>query len=210
MKLKTILSLSLATLILGGLASCTKPSGPMTQTEKIESAKTFLTGKVVLSAHAFMSEKNLTGLETGAPMMYNFEWKADNTLLLKLDGFSVGKMPLKLFFNADLKPVPENQWEKTEMPGDGWIKLYGDNGVTSLSPISPNMPKMPGGTGGKVTMFVNAETHEIQFNLDFNLMSVKSEVFRQKVDPERVKNFEAEKKKFEEDYAAWKKAQGRP
>lgn len=208
MKLKTILSLSLVALILGGLASCSKPSGPMTQTEKIESAKTFLTGKVVLSAHAFMGEKNLTGLKTGAPMMYNFEWKADNTLHLKLDGFSVAKMPLRLFFDADLKPVPENQWEKDEMPGDGWIKLYGDNGVTSLTAISPKMPKMPGGTGGKVTMFVNAETHEIQFDLNFNMMGIKAEVFRQKIDPARVNNYEAEKKKFEEDYAAWKKNQG--
>ena len=209
MKLKTILSLSLVTLTLAyGLASCSKPSGPMTEAEKIESAQTFLTGDVVLSARAFMGEKDLTGLETGAPMKYHFEWKAGNTLHLKLDGFSVGKMPLQLFFEADLKPVPENQWEKKEMPGDGWIKLYADNGVSSFTPISPNMPKLPNGTGGKVTMFVNAETHEIQFNLDFNVMDIKTEVYRQKVDPSRVKNFEAEKKKFEEDYAAWKKAQG--
>ena len=209
MKLKSLFALSFVPLLFG-LASCSKPSGPVTTADQIKEAKTVLTGDVVVNAHAYMKGNLLTGLPTGAPMKYTFSWKGDDALHLALNEFAVANMPLQLFFNIDLNVIPRNKWEREEMEGNDWIKFYGDNGVTTFKSINPKVPALDDGNGGKVTMYYNVKTRQIELSLDFNTQTITTEVPLQVVDPSRAARYEEELLKYAEEFAKWKAEQGRP
>ena len=60
-------------------------------------------------------------------LLINFSWSKDS-LRLMLDGFTVGKMPLIVYFSCKMKFMQLNSWEKDEYKGDGWIKFKGKDG----------------------------------------------------------------------------------
>jgi hypothetical protein len=60
----------------------------------------------------------------------------------------------------------------------------------------------------KVQGYYNAKTHEIQFIVNYNMMNVRSECFKQTIDKSRLATFDADKAKYEEDLKAYKKEHG--
>lgn len=56
--------------------------------------------------------------------------------------------------------------------------------------------------------YLNVLTNEIEFIINYNLMNVRTETFKQTIDKSRIDNFEAEFAQYEKDLAQWKKEHG--
>ena len=65
----------------------------------LKEAKNILSGDIVLSTKATMNTVDKTLLPQGCPTKFNFSWEKDS-LRLMLDGFTVGKMPLIVYFSC--------------------------------------------------------------------------------------------------------------
>ena len=170
-------------------------------------AKEFLTGDIVLSAHATMNGVNKTLLPTGCPTKFNFAWKdaKTDTLTISLLDFTVGKMGMIINFKCDVTTMPLNSWEKDEYRGDGWFKFYGKDGHT----WGQNNEGNPSDTkGSSVKGYFNVNTHEINFIVDYNMMNVRSECFLQVVDKTRINRFDEEFAQYEADLKKWKEEHG--
>lgn len=182
---------------------------------QIELAKEILKGDIVLSTTATLQGVDKTLLEGGCPSMFTFTWDKtdlwtpsdpDNAMLLKLDEFIVGNMPMAVWFFVEAKFMELNKWEKEEYTGDGWLKFKGQDGVATSSD-STNMDESDG-FGGSAIGYINVQTKEVEFLIDFNLMNVRSHSFLQKIDKDRIKNYEEELADYERRLAEYKEANG--
>ena len=167
-------------------------------TELVKEATNYLNGEIVLSTNATMNGVNKTLLPEGCPTKFKFEWsKTDaQTFTISLLDFTVGNMGMIINFKCDVKTMVLNSWEQKEYTGDGWIKFKGEDGSASSA------------KGSSVQGYYNAKTHQIQFIVNYNMMNVRSECFKQTIDKSRLATFDADKAKYEEDLKAYKKEHG--
>ena len=180
-KLYFLFSLLMATVI--GLSSCESDDSltnePPAQ-EYIDKAKEILVGDLVLSTRATMSGVDKTLLESGCPTKFNFSWREDGTMVLDLSDFTVGAMPFAITFRCATKFMQLNSWEKDEYPGSGWVDG-----------------------------FLNVDTKQVEFIVDYNMMNVRTETFLQEIDKSRIDRFEEEFAQYEKDLEEAKKEQGK-
>ena len=173
----------------------------------VTEARQFLTGDIVLGAHATMNGVSKTLLPEGCPTKFNFKWsdKNDNKFTISLRNFTVGVMPLKINFSCEVKVMQLNSWEKDEYKGSGWFKFYGTDGQVSGE---DNAGTPSQANGSSVKGYFNADTHEINFIVNYNMMNVRSECFLQTVDKSRINRFEQEFAQYEKDLAKYKEEHG--
>lgn len=200
---------SLIALFFLGFSSCSS-DGNLDQKEPTEEyfkeAKNILKGDIVLSTKATLNGVDKTLLPKGCPTKFKFDWVNDKTVKLSLDGFTVGNMPLTIYFLCQCKFMELNSWEKDEYKGDGWLKFKGQDGQVTGDP--KDQSGIEKGSGATVIGYLNVKTHEINFIVNYNLMNVRSECFLQTIDKNRINNYEAEFAQYEKDLAAYKKEHG--
>lgn len=176
-------------------------------------AKEILKDSVVVRAKALMGPVDKTLLPEGCPLKYHFSWnlKSETPLNIKLKNFSVGNMPVQVWFNIYCRLIPLNSWEKDEYKGDGWIKFTGVNGDVTYTPNQNDTNKQytdGKGGAGTVTGFLNVNTKQIEFSTNFNVMLMQSYVFLQTIDYSKMDTYEKDLAKYEADLAAYKKGHG--
>ena len=176
-------------------------------TTQIQQARKILTDSIVLNATAMQGTVNKTLLDKGCPLKYYFNWKSDDIVKLQIREFSVGTMPIKIWFSIDCKFMQLNSWEKEEYKGTGWIKFQGRGGSTVMEAIDEGYEDGNGGAG-TVQGYLNVDTHEIEFVTNFNVMNFSSDVYPQKVDSSRMERFEKEFAQYEKELAEYKKEHG--
>lgn len=176
-------------------------------TELVKEATNYLNGEIVLSTNATMNGVNKTLLPEGCPTKFKFEWsKTDaQTFTISLLDFTVGNMGMIISFKCDVKTMVLNSWEQKEYTGDGWIKFKGVDGSVWGTDTDGSASSAK---GSSVQGYYNAKTHEIQFIVNYNMMNVRSECFKQTIDKSRLATFDADKAKYEEDLKAYKKEHG--
>ena len=195
------------------LSSCTSDQ-EITQEDAdqtlVTKAQDFLNGDIVLSTNATMNGWNKTLLPTGCPTKFNFKWTGDQSFDVKLLNFTVGNMGMIVNFRCNVKTMQLNSWEKKEYTGDGWIKFYGEDGYT----WGQNEDGSGAGDEGAPTKgsfvqgYYNANTHQIQFIVNYNMMNVRSECFLQTIDKDRINNYDKEFAKYEADLKKYKEEHG--
>lgn len=176
-------------------------------TELVQEATNYLNGEIVLRTNATMNGVNKTLLPEGCPTKFKFEWsKTDaQTFTISLLDFTVGNMGMIINFKCDVKTMVLNSWEQKEYTGDGWIKFKGEDGSVWGTDTDGSASSAK---GSSVQGYYNAKTHEIQFIVNYNMMNVRSECFKQTIDKSRLATFDADKAKYEADLAAYKKEHG--
>ena len=210
---KTIKTLALFLLCLMCLilqASCSSDeeiTDADANTELVKEATKYLNGEIVLRTNATMNGVNKTLLPEGCPTKFKFEWsKTDaQTFTISLLDFTVGNMGMIINFKCDVKTMVLNSWEQKEYTGDGWIKFKGVDGSVWGTDTDGSASSAK---GSSVQGYYNAKTHEIQFIVNYNMMNVRSECFKQTIDKSRLATFDADKKKYEADLKAYKEANG--
>ena len=173
----------------------------------VSEAQSYLKDEIILSTKATLSGVDKTLLPEGCPTKFKFEWsKTDaQTFTISLLDFTVGNMGMIISFKCDVKCMELNSWEKKEYTGDGWIKFKGVDGSVWGTDTDGSASSAK---GSSVQGYYNAKTHEIQFIVNYNMMNVRSECFKQTIDKSRLATFDADKKKYEADLAAYKKEHG--
>ncbi len=201
-----------ACLVLGfmSLVSCSSDeeiTDADANTELVKEARNYLNGEIVLRTNATMNGVNKTLLPEGCPTKFKFEWsKTDaQTFTISLLDFTVGNMGMIINFKCDVKTMVLNSWEQKEYTGDGWIKFKGEDGSVWGTDTDGSASSAK---GSSVQGYYNAKTHEIQFIVNYNMMNVRSECFKQTIDKSRLATFDADKAKYEADLAAYKKEHG--
>jgi len=177
--------------------------------EYLKVAKNTLQDSIVLNATAMMGTVNKTLLEEGCPLKYYFEWSTEDTLNMQIRNFSVGKMPVHIWFSVNLKFMQLNTWEKEEYGDEdsGWIKFQGTSGVTTINSTTNEYDDGEGGAG-TVTGYFNAKTNEIEFVTNFYVANMSADVYQQEIDLSRIETFDEEFAKYEEDLAQYKEDNG--
>lgn len=191
-----------------GLTSCESDDDqvPLEQTN-MEKAQEILDGEIVFSTRATMNGVDKTLVAAGCPTKFCFVWNADGTLTIEQRNFSVGSMPLAINFSCNVQFMNLDSWEQDEYPGKGWIKFKGTNGkVTYVPKIST---KADAESGAGVSGYLNVNTRQVEFIIDYNMMNVRSEAFLQEIDKTRINRFEEEFAQYEKEYAKLKEEQGR-
>ena len=201
-----------ACLVLGfmSLVSCSSDeeiTDADANTELVQEATNYLNGEIVLRTNATMNGVNKTLLPEGCPTKFKFEWsKTDaQTFTISLLDFTVGNMGMIINFKCDVKTMVLNSWEQKEYTGDGWIKFKGEDGSVWGTDTDGSASSAK---GSSVQGYYNAKTHQIQFIVNYNMMNVRSECFKQTIDKSRLATFDADKAKYEKDLAAYKKEHG--
>lgn len=207
-KLYFLFSLLMATVI--GLSSCESDdslTGEPPAQEYIDKAKEILVGDIVLSTRATMNGVDKTLLKSGCPTKFNFSWREDGTMVLDLSDFTVGAMPFAITFRCATKFMNLNSWEQEEYEGSGWVKFVGTDGnvTTSGDDAADNKE----GSGARVDGFLNVDTKQVEFIVDYNMMNVRTETFLQTIDKTRTDRFEEEFAQYEKDLEEAKKEQGK-
>lgn len=191
-----------------GLTSCSSDNNLEQKDPNVEyvnAAKNILNGDIVLSTKATMNGVDKTLLPNGCPTKFSFEWEKDS-MQLSLKGFTVGNMPLIVYFSCKCKFMQLNSWEKDEYKGEGWVKFKGKDGNVTGDPKDNSGVQK--GSGAGVDGYLNVKTKEIIFIVNYNMMNVRSECFLQTIDKSRINNYAAEFAQYEKDLAAYKKEHG--
>ena len=207
---KNIACLSLLFFAVFAFCSCSSDeeiTNSDANSELVKEATNYLNGEIVLSTNATMNGVNKTLLPEGCPTKFKFEWsKTDaQTFTISLLDFTVGNMGMIINFKCDVKTMVLNSWEQKEYTGDGWIKIKGEDGSVWGTDTDGSASSAK---GSSVQGYYNAKTHEIQFIVNYNMMNVRSECFKQTIDKSRLATFDADKKKYEADLKAYKEANG--
>ena len=173
----------------------------------VSEAKSYLKDEIILSTKATLSGVDKTLLPEGCPTKFKFEWSKtdDQTFTISLLDFTVGNMGMIINFKCDVKCMVLNSWEQKEYTGDGWVKFKGVDGSVWGTDTDGSASSAK---GSSVQGYYNAKTHEIQFIVNYNMMNVRSECFKQTIDESRLATFETDKAKYEADLAAYKKEHG--
>lgn len=221
MKIQYLFSCLLIALMLGA-TSCESDSvvTPIDNSdngkELLDKAKTILDGPIVFSTRATMASVDKTLLPTGCPTKFNFSWKEEEqALFVELKDFTVGGMPLCITFRCDTKFYTLNSWEKKEYPGKGWIKFSGSDGYVmavptgySIDEFFDHLEDAQQGSGSRIDGYLNTETNQIKFIVDYNMYLVRSETFLQTIDKSRLAKYDEEFAQYEKDLAEYKKEHG--
>ena len=207
---KNIACLSLLFFAVFAFCSCSSDeeiTNSDANTELVKEATNYLNGEIVLSTNATMNGVNKTLLPEGCPTKFKFEWsKTDaQTFTISLLDFTVGNMGMIINIKCDVKCMVLNSWEQKEYTGDGWVKFKGVDGSVWGTDTDGSASSAK---GSSVQGYYNAKTHEIQFIVNYNMMNVRSECFKQTIDKSRLATFDADKAKYEADLAAYKKEHG--
>lgn len=207
---KNIACLSLLFFAVFAFCSCSSDeeiTNSDANTELVKEATNYLNGEIVLSTNATMNGVNKILLPEGCPTKFKFEWsKTDaQTFTISLLDFTVGNMGMIINFKCDVKCMVLNSWEQKEYTGDGWVKFKGVDGSVWGTDTDGSASSAK---GSSVQGYYNAKTHEIQFIVNYNMMNVRSECFKQTIDKSRLATFDADKAKYEADLAAYKKEHG--
>lgn len=193
-------------------SSCTDDE-EITQTpvmdEYMEIAREILQDSIVLNATAMMGTVNKTLLDEGCPLKYYFAWRTQDTLNIQIRNFSVGKMPVRIWFSVNVKFMKLNTWEKEEYGSEdsGWVKFKGINGVTTVNIITDEFEGGEGGAG-TVTGYFNAKTMEIEFVTNFYVENMSADVYQQTIDPSRMATYDEDFAQFEADLIKYKEEHG--
>lgn len=173
----------------------------------VSEAQSYLKDEIILSTKATLSGVDKTLLPEGCPTKFKFDWSQtdDQTFTISLLDFTVGNMGMIISFKCDVKCMELNSWEKKEYTGDGWIKFKGVDGSVWGTDTDGSASSAK---GSSVQGYYNAKTHQIQFIVNYNMMNVRSECFKQTIDKSRLATFDADKAKYEEDLKAYKKEHG--
>lgn len=183
------------------------------ETNLILKAKDILKDSIVVRSKAMMGPVDKTLLPEGCPLKYYFscDLKSETPLNIKLKNFSVGNMPVQVWFNIYCRLIPLNSWEKDEYKGDGWIKFTGVNGDVTYTPNQHDVnDEYTDGKGGAGTVigYLNVNTKQIEFSTNFNVMLMQSFVFLQTIDYSKMDTYEEDFAKYEADLKAYKKEHG--
>lgn len=170
----------------------------------IAKAKTVLNGDIVISTNSKMNGVDKTLLPGGCPAKYRFKWNDNNTMNLSLLDFKIGNMPFAIFFSCDCSFAKLNSFEEKEYRGDGWIKFTGGPG--KLHTRAMNMGTVQ--EGSSVTGYLNVNTQEITFDVNYNMMNVHTNCPQQKIDPSRLARYDEELAQYEKDLKAYKADHG--
>lgn len=170
-------------------------------------AKEMLTDSIVFYTRAMQSTVNKTLLEEGCPVKYFFEWRDGDVVNVQIRNFSVGKMPVRIWYSINCKLMQLNTWEKDEYTGEGWIKFQGSGGVTDYTGEADGYTDGNGGDG-YTTGYLNVLTKELEMACNFNVMLMQSSVYRQTIIYSRIDTFEADFAQYEKDLAEYKKEHG--
>lgn len=198
----------LISILMTTLSSCNSDDNlqlaPMSS-EYTAQAKEVLSGNVVLSTRAFIGDVDLTRLETGCPTKFNFTWQGDEVEIRLLD-FHVANMPFIVNFQSKARLYTLNSWEQKEYKGNGWVKIYGTDGLSKTAdrqgkPLDQKQ-------GATIQGYYNVLTHEINMDINYNMMNVHSDCFMQKVDKHRIDRYDEEVKQYQADLVAYKKQKG--
>ena len=198
----------LISILMMTLSSCNSDDNlqlaPMSS-EYTAQAKEVLSGNVVLSTRAFIGDVDLARLETGCPTKFNFTWQGDEVEIRLLD-FHVANMPFIVNFQSKARLYTLNSWEQKEYKGSGWVKIYGTDGLSKTAdrqgkPLDQKQ-------GATIQGYYNVLTHEINMDINYNMMNVHSDCFLQKVDKHRIDRFDEEVKQYQADLVAYKKQKG--
>lgn len=175
----------------------------------LEVARETLQDSIVLNATAMMGTVNKTLLDEGCPLKYYFEWKGQDSLRMEIRNFSVGKMPVRIWFSIYLSFMKLNTWEQEEYGGEdsAWVKFQGTSGVTTINAITDAYEDGTGGAG-TVTGYFNAKTNEIEFVTNFYVMNMSADVYQQTIDPSRMGTYDEDFAQYEEDLAQYKEDHG--
>lgn len=169
-------------------------------------AKGILAGGIVLSTRATMNGVDKTLLKSGCPTKFNFSWREDGMMVVDLSDFTVGAMPFAIYFRCATKIMQLNSWEQDEYPGEGWIKFVGSDGNVTTSNKDPKDNQA--GSGARVDGYLNVNTNQIEFIIDYNMMNVRTETFLQAIDKTRIGRFKEEFAQYEKDLKEAKKEHG--
>ena len=173
----------------------------------LSAAREIMNDVIVLNATAMQGRVNKTLLEQGCPLKYYLTWKSDDVMNLQIREFSVGTMPIKIWFSIDCQFMMLNTWEKKEYGEKDWVKFQGKGGSTVMEAIDENYDDGNGGAG-TVQGYLNIRTHQVEFVTNFNVMNFSADVYPQTINPARLEHFEEEFAQYEKDLAEYKKANG--
>lgn len=216
-KLHFIPVLLLLLTALVAFSACKKHVVKPVKNSDVEKVKQVLTGEIVLSTRAKIGEEDRTLLPTGCPIKYEFKWNNDDTMTVVLKEFSVGNMPFVIYFSCRSKILTLNSFEKQDakFQGEGWVKFSGENGKIvaaekgKIAAAEKDLAtKKEEKSGASILGYFNTNTQEIEFSINYNMMNVTSQCFRQKIDKTRIDRYEEEFAQYEKDLAAEKKKRG--
>ena len=184
------------------LLACKKEeqNKPIENTDpKLQTAINILKGDMILGQHVKMAGVDKSLLPSGVPTKFTFTWDdASKRLKMHLEKIQPGTMPFAVTMQASLQVMELSYWDKNEY-NDNWIKFYDKAAVTT--PYVPDDYKgAPITKEGStvVTGFFNIDTHEVYFLIQYNMMNVVGTVFKQRIDPSRLANFQEELDAYEE------------
>ena len=204
MKITKIFWAFVSCMLMLSLASCESDDSITKEAPEeayIQKAREILQGDIVLSTKATMNGVDKTHLPDGCPTKFNFTWKDEKNMVLKLTDFTVGSMPFAISFVCANKFMKLNSWEREEYTGEGWVKFLGKDGNVTNNTDNNDTQQ---GSGATVQGYMNVITNKVEFIIDYNMMNVRSECFLQEINKERIKNYEAEFAQFEKDLEKWK------
>jgi hypothetical protein len=210
-KISFLSAVAITILFCSALFSCTTDEDKPISETYLQRAREVLHDSIVLNARAMMGTVNKTLLAEGCPLKYYMEWRSKDTLNIQIRKFSVGKMPVTVWFSCNCKFMQLNTWEKEEYTEAGWIKFEGSGGQTYYSGNEYDTNKdYQTGTGGagSVTGYFNALTNEIEFVTEFNVMNMTADVYRQTVDYSRMPTYDKDFTQYEDSLAEYKKEHG--
>ena len=184
------------------LLACKKEeqNKPIENTDpKLQTAISVLKGDMVLGQHVKMAGTDRSLLPSGVPTKFTFTWdEPSKRLKMHLEKIQPGTMPFAVSMQASLEVMELSYWDKQEYEVN-WIKFYDKAAVTT--PYVPDDYKgAPITKEGStvVTGFFNIDTHEVYFLIQYNMMNVVGTVFKQRIDPSRLANFQEELDAYEE------------
>jgi len=151
--------------------------------DKIVQLKKDLSGYTILGQHVKLAGVDKTLLSTGCPTQFTFKWdEATQKMGILISKTQPGNMPFPISVVMRASVMELNSWDKDLYKGN-WVKLYDDNAVTTTYEDEVNYKgdKPVRGGNSMVKGYYNLDTHEIEMNLNYNIMNVTGYVFKQKV-----------------------------
>lgn len=168
----------------------------------IQNVKRILSGEYVAFTKVTVNSVDKTLLDGGCPTRLVFGWD-DDSLSVMIPEMKIGNMPFAISYKSNCEIVKLNSWEADEHAGgnDSWIKFVGTNGYVSMGDsLKPN--------GSSIKGYFNPETKVIEFDIDYNVMNVRTICERQELDVERTRDYDVEMEKYMKELVESKRENG--
>ncbi len=168
----------------------------------IQYVKRILSGEYVAFTKVTVNSVDKTLLDGGCPTRLVFGWD-DDSLSVMIPEMKIGNMPFAISYKSNCEIVKLNSWEADEHAGgnDSWIKFVGTNGYVSMGDsLKPN--------GSSIKGYFNPDTKVIEFEIDYNVMNVRTICERQVLDVERTRDYDVEMEKYMKALNEMKKENG--